>query len=61
MAIRVKEKGQYIKKEGKKQQSIMFTKKAKHDSKYVRKVSETRIEPLLEWLKNVINVRERFK
>ena len=31
----------------------MITKRAKHDSKYVRKVSENQ--------KNVINVRARFK
>ena len=36
------------KKEGKKQQTIMITKKAKNESKHVIKVSENIIQPLLE-------------
>ena len=36
------------KKEGKKEQTIMVTKKAKKLSKYVRKVTENIIQPLLE-------------
>ena len=36
------------KKEGKKQQTIMITKKARNESKNVRKVSENIIQPLLE-------------
>ena len=36
------------KKEGKKEQTIMITKKAKNGSKYVRKVTENVIQPLLD-------------
>ena len=36
------------KKEGKKEQTIMITKKAKNESKFVRKVTENVIQPLLE-------------
>ena len=38
----------FKKKEGKKEQTIMITKKAKNGSKYVRKVTVNMIQPFLE-------------